>query len=189
MPLEKPRREGPKSVERRKPPEMKTLSHLNERGEAHMVDVGEKPSTRRIATAAGSIRMAPETLLILQKGDTQKGDALAVARVAAIQAVKETSRAIPLCHPLPITAIQVAFEADTEHSRVHVQVSCKVHGSTGVEMEALHGTSVALLTLYDMLKAVDKGMSIEGIRVVSKTGGKSDSVYTDPLLSTESHES
>ena len=166
---------------------MAELSHLNERGEAHMVDVGDKPLTHRTAEAGGWIHMAPETLNLLLTGGLSKGDALAVARIAGIQAVKETSRAIPLCHPLPITGTRVDFKADEEHSRIEVRVSCRVHGSTGVEMEALHGASVALLTLYDMLKSVDKGMWLEGVRVLSKTGGKSGNVYRDPLPNSKAH--
>ncbi|NNM76690.1 cyclic pyranopterin monophosphate synthase MoaC [Sphingomonas sp. ID1715] len=150
---------------------MSKLTHLDEAGAAHMVDVAGKPVTAREAVATGRIRMSAEALEAIRSGSIKKGDALAVARVAGIMAAKRTSDLIPLCHPLPITraAVDFAFEADA----VAVTATVGVQGQTGVEMEALTAASVALLTLYDMAKALDKAMVIEAVRLVSKTGGKS----------------
>lgn len=151
---------------------MSRLTHLDESGAAHMVDVGGKAVTAREAVAEGFIRISPDALAAFRAGALAKGDALAVARVAGIMAAKRTSELIPLCHPLPITraAVDIAF-AD---QGLTVRATVATKGKTGVEMEALTAASVALLTLYDMGKAIDKGMTIEAVRLVSKTGGKSD---------------
>jgi cyclic pyranopterin monophosphate synthase len=149
------------------------LSHLNERGEAHMVDVSEKASTSRTAVAEGFVRMQPETLALLLEGGAPKGDVLAVARVAGIMAAKRTHDLIPLCHPLPITKVTVDFEPLPNTSSLRVEAQVKVMGQTGVEMEALTAVSVACLTVYDMLKAADKAMRFDGIRLLEKTGGQS----------------
>ena len=154
------------------------LTHLNEAGEARMVDVSEKNVTTRTAAAIATIRMNPETLAKILAGDTPKGDVLGTARVAAIMAVKKTSEAIPMCHPLPISGVAVSFDTgialDTEgRAGIAVTVTAKVTGKTGVEMEALHGASVAALTIYDMAKAVEKSMEIVSMKLLSKTGGKS----------------
>jgi cyclic pyranopterin monophosphate synthase len=149
------------------------LSHLNERGEARMVDVSDKATTSRSATAEGFVRMRPETLALLLDGATPKGDVLAVARVAGIMAAKRTHELIPLCHPLPITKVTVDFEPRPDTASLRVEVEVKVTGQTGVEMEALTAVSVACLTVYDMLKAADKAMRFDGIRLLEKTGGRS----------------
>jgi cyclic pyranopterin phosphate synthase len=149
------------------------LSHLNERGEARMVDVSEKAVTSRTATAEGYVRMRPETLALLLKGGAAKGDVLAVARVAAIMAAKRTPDLIPLCHPLPITKVTVDFTPLPEDASLRIEAQVKVTGQTGVEMEALMAVTVACLTVYDMLKAADKTMRFDGIRLMEKTGGRS----------------
>jgi cyclic pyranopterin phosphate synthase len=149
------------------------LSHLNERGEARMVDVSEKAVTSRTATAEGYVRMRPETLALLLEGGAAKGDVLAVARVAAIMAAKRTPDLIPLCHPLPITKVTVDFTPRPEDASLRIEAQVKVTGQTGVEMEALMAVTVACLTVYDMLKAADKTMRFDGIRLVEKTGGRS----------------
>jgi cyclic pyranopterin phosphate synthase len=149
------------------------LSHLNERGEARMVDVSEKAVTSRTATAEGYVRMRPETLALLLEGGAAKGDVLAVARVAAIMAAKRTPDLIPLCHPLPITKVTVDFNPLPEDASLRIEAQVKVTGQTGVEMEALTAVTVACLTVYDMLKAADKTMRFDGIRLVEKTGGRS----------------
>ena len=149
------------------------LSHLNERGEAHMVDVSNKAVTSRTAIAEGFIAMRPETLVLIREGTAAKGDVLATARIAGIMAAKRTSELIPLCHPLAITKVSVDFEEIAAPVGVRVEALVKVSGQTGVEMEALTAVSVACLTIYDMLKAADKAMRIEGIRVIEKTGGRS----------------
>ena len=156
------------------------LTHFDAQGQAHMVDVGSKPETRRVARAAGSIRMQPATLAAIAEGSAKKGDVLGVARVAAIQAAKRTSELIPLCHPLPLTHVQVDFTLDTHASAVHCTVQCETLGRTGVEMEALTAVQVGLLTVYDMVKAIDRGMVMENIRVLEKHGGKSGSWTTSP---------
>jgi len=150
-----------------------TLSHLNANGEANMVDVTEKAMTSRTATAQGYIKMRAETLALITTGKHKKGDVFAVARIAGIQAAKQCSNLIPLCHPLMLSKVQVDFEADVENSRVKVTSLCRLTGQTGVEMEALTAVSVACLTLFDMCKAVDPAMEIHGIKVLTKTGGKS----------------
>jgi len=152
---------------------MSKLTHLNEAGEAHMVDVTQKPVAERIATAESFIRMLPATLSMIVDGKHAKGDVLAVARIAGIQAAKRTSDLIPLCHPLMLTSVKVELVPSVEDGGVRVTAMCKLAGKTGVEMEALTAASVAALTLYDMCKAVEKGMVIENVRLLTKTGGKS----------------
>ena len=149
------------------------LTHINNQGRARMVDVSEKAITHRIAVAAGSIYMQPETLQAIIDGQIKKGDVLAVAQVAGIMAAKQTSAIIPMCHPLMLSGIDIHFETDTEENAVHIKASVKTTGQTGVEMEALTGVSAALLPIYDMCKAVDKGMELGEIHLVEKTGGKS----------------
>jgi len=149
------------------------LSHLNERGEAHMVDVSDKAVTSRTAIAEGIITMRADTLALIREGAAAKGDVLATARIAGIMAAKRTSELIPLCHPLAITKVTVDFEEITSPPAMRVEVLAKVSGQTGVEMEALTAVSVACLTIYDMLKAVDKAMTIERIRLIEKSGGRS----------------
>ncbi len=138
-----------------------------------MVDVGEKSITRRSATARGFIEMQPETLALIEQGDHKKGDVLGIARVAAIMATKRTADLVPLCHPLALTHVSVDFEIDRENNRVRCALTTQTNGQTGVEMEALTGVQVALLTIYDMCKAVDRGMVIGDVRLVHKAGGKS----------------
>ncbi|WP_016856446.1 cyclic pyranopterin monophosphate synthase MoaC [Halomonas smyrnensis] len=150
-----------------------SLTHLNARGEAHMVDVGDKAESRREARASGAIRMRPETLALLADGELPKGDVLATARIAGIQAAKRTHELIPLCHSLALSKVSVDFELDEASASVRVSATCRLNGRTGVEMEALTAVSVACLTLYDMCKAVDKAMEIGEIRLETKTGGKS----------------
>lgn len=149
------------------------FTHFDENGKAVMVDVGAKPDSRRIAVAQGSIVMKPQTLAMIAQGTAGKGDVLGVARVAAIQAAKRTSDLIPLCHPIALTQVKVEFELDEAQSRVHCLATAETVGKTGVEMEALTAASVGLLTIYDMCKAVDRGMTIEGVGLIRKEGGKS----------------
>ena len=155
------------------------LTHFDERGAARMVDVAGKSETHRVAVAAGRIRMLPATLAIVLAGTAKKGDVLGVARIAAIQAAKRTADLIPLCHPLPITRVAVEFELDAAASRVHCSAQVETLSRTGVEMEALTAVQIGLLTIYDMCKAVDRGMTLEAIRLVEKRGGKSGT-YTAP---------
>lgn len=138
-----------------------------------MVDVGHKYETARCARASGSIVMQPETLALIQSGHAKKGDVLGIARIAAIQASKRTGDLIPLCHPIALTRVAAEFVVDIEKNTIHCHVTAECHGRTGVEMEALTATSIGLLTIYDMCKAVDRGMRIENIRLLEKTGGKS----------------
>lgn len=152
---------------------MSELSHLDENGQARMVDVSEKPVTARNAVAEGFVAMQPETLALLQSGEAKKGDVLATARIAGIMAAKKTHELIPLCHPLAITKATVTFEHRSSPSGVVVTAEVKVAGQTGVEMEALTAVSVTCLTIYDMLKAADKAMTISDIRLIEKTGGRS----------------
>jgi cyclic pyranopterin phosphate synthase len=149
------------------------LTHFDSAGQAHMVDVAAKDVTHRIARATGCIRMLPATLALIEAGTAKKGDVIGVARVAAIQATKRTADLIPLCHPLPITRVAVDFEIDRQASRVHCTAQVETLGRTGVEMEALTAVQIGLLTVYDMCKAADRGMVIEGIRLLEKRGGKS----------------
>lgn len=148
------------------------LSHVNQKGEANMVDVTEKAMTSRTAVAQGYISMTPQTLALITTGEHKKGDVFAVARIAGIQAAKKCSDLIPLCHPLMLSKVQVDFEADTDNNQVKVTALCRLTGQTGVEMEALTAVSVACLTLFDMCKAADPAMEIHGIKVLSKEGGK-----------------
>lgn len=155
------------------PDQSSQLTHFDGAGRAHLVDVSEKDSTFRVAVARGEIRMRPATLRLIKEGRMKKGDVLAVAQVAAVMAVKEAPRLIPMCHPLNITGVSVDFRPDEEESKIEIRVEVKLTGQTGVEMEALTGVSVAALTIYDMCKAVDKGMEIGGIHLVEKSGGRS----------------
>jgi cyclic pyranopterin phosphate synthase len=152
---------------------MTRLSHLDEKGEARMVDVSGKAVTQRTARAEGFVAMKPETLALVEKGEASKGDVLATARIAGIMAAKRTHELIPLCHPLALSKVAVHLAPSHAPAGIRVAAEVKVAGRTGVEMEALTAVSVACLTVYDMLKAADKGMRIEGIRLVSKTGGRS----------------
>ena len=152
---------------------MVKLTHLDDTGAARMVDVGDKAVTERVAVAAAAVAMQPATLALLEAGGHKKGDVLAVARIAGIQAAKKCSDLIPLCHPLMLSSTEVGFRLDPAKSLVHVRATCKVSGKTGVEMEALTAVSVAALTIYDMCKAVDRGMEIRSVGLLRKTGGKS----------------
>lgn len=149
------------------------LTHFDAAGNAHMVDVSAKAETARRAVAAGSIRMQPATLAMIASGSAKKGDVLGVARIAAIQGAKRTSDLIPLCHPIPLTRVAVEFALDEAQSQVHCTVTAETVGRTGVEMEALTAVNVGLLTIYDMCKAVDRGMRIESVGLLEKEGGKS----------------
>jgi len=149
------------------------LTHLDEKGEAHMVDVGSKEHTERVAVATGQVAMLAQTLTMIMDGNAKKGDVLSAARLAGIMAAKKTSDLIPLCHPLALTKISVDIEADTSLPGLKVTALAKVTGQTGVEMEALTACSVACLTIYDMAKAVDRGMVISNIKLLEKSGGKS----------------
>ncbi len=151
----------------------KTLTHLNERGEAHMVDVADKDVTTRIAVAEGFVSMLPDTLALIEEGNAKKGDVLATARLAGIMAAKRTHELIPLCHPLALAQVTVDFQMSKEPAGIAVTAMAKVSGKTGVEMEALTAVSLACLTIYDMVKAVDRGMSFSGIRLIEKSGGRS----------------
>ncbi len=152
---------------------MTELTHLDERGRARMVDVSDKDITRREATARAIVSMQPETARLIASGGVAKGDVLAVAQVAGVMAAKRTPDLIPLCHPLPITGVSMNFELDEEHARLEIQATVRVTGRTGVEMEALTAAAVAALTVYDMCKAVDRGMSIGNVELLHKAGGKS----------------
>jgi cyclic pyranopterin phosphate synthase len=155
------------------PPAADQLNHFDATGQAHMVDVGAKQETHRVAVASGSITMKPETLAIILSGTAKKGDVLGIARIAAIMAAKRTSDLVPLCHPLALTRVTVDFETDVAGSSVHCRAQVETYGKTGVEMEALTSVQVGLLTVYDMCKAVDRGMVMSNIRVMEKHGGKS----------------
>jgi cyclic pyranopterin monophosphate synthase len=152
---------------------MAELTHLDESGRARMVDVSAKGETIRVATARGRVLMRPETLALIRRGGMSKGDVLAVAQVAGVLGAKRTSDLIPLCHPLPISGVDLQFELDEAASAVEISATARVVGKTGVEMEALAAVSVAALTIYDMCKAVDKEMVIDRVRLVHKLGGKS----------------
>jgi cyclic pyranopterin monophosphate synthase len=156
------------------------LSHLDESGRAHMVDVGGKPDTKRTAVARGEVHMLPETLALIQAGAMKKGDVLTVAELAGIMAAKHTADLIPLCHPLPLTQVEVHLELDQELPGVIITATARTIGKTGVEMEALTAVSVAALTVYDMAKAVEKTMRIQNIRLVEKHGGKSGDIVNEP---------
>jgi cyclic pyranopterin monophosphate synthase len=156
-------------------PEPRALTHLDESGAARMVDVGDKPDSERVAVAAGEVTMRAETLRLIRDGAMKKGDVLTIARIAGIMAAKRTSELIPLCHPIPLTKIDVAMELDsgseTTSPRVVIRATARTIGKTGVEMEALTAVSVAALTIYDMAKAVDRGMRVQNIRLLEKRGG------------------
>ncbi len=152
---------------------MSELTHFNARGEAHMVDVGGKEETRRVAVAEGRIAMRPDTLAMIRDGGALKGDVLGVARIAGIMAAKKTADLVPLCHPLPLTRVEITFELLEETTEIRCTATAETRGRTGVEMEALTAVQIALLTIYDMCKAVDRGMRMEGIRLLEKRGGKS----------------
>ena len=152
-----------------------TLTHFDAQGQAHMVDVAAKAATHRIAVATGRIEMMHDTLRLIESGTAKKGDVLGIARIAGIQAAKKTSDLIPLCHPLALTRVALGFEVDAAASHVTCQATVETVGPTGVEMEALTAVQVALLTIYDMVKAVDRGMTITDVKLLEKHGGKSGS--------------
>jgi len=152
---------------------MNKLSHFNKQGEAHMVDVGDKPVTHRIAIAGGNISMQAETLELIEMGTHKKGDVLGIARVAGIMAAKKTSDLVPLCHPLSLSHIEIDLTCDQSTYKVNCKVRVETTGQTGVEMEALTAVQITLLTIYDMCKAVDRGMTISDIQLLEKYGGKS----------------
>jgi cyclic pyranopterin phosphate synthase len=152
---------------------MSHLTHFDSSGQAHMVDVGDKPQTKRSAVASGIITMLPATLKLIQQGNAKKGDVLGVARIAAIQASKKTSDLIPLCHPISLSKVSITFEIDEKHTAVICTATCETTGQTGVEMEALTAVNIGLLTIYDMCKAADRGMVMSEIKLLEKHGGKS----------------
>ena len=152
---------------------MNPLTHFDNSGQAHMVDVGDKPATKRSAVASGIIKMLPATLKLIQQGDAKKGDVLGVARIAAIQASKKTADLIPLCHPIALTKVAITFEIDEKATKITCTACCETTGQTGVEMEALTAVNIGLLTIYDMCKAVDRGMVMCEIKLLDKQGGKS----------------
>jgi cyclic pyranopterin phosphate synthase len=152
---------------------MSKLTHFNQAGEAHMVDIADKASTARQAIAAGRIVMQAETLDLIQQGKHKKGDVLGVARIAGIMATKRTADLVPMCHPLALTHVAVEFDVDADANAIECTVTAETTGQTGVEMEALTGVQVSLLTIYDMCKAVDRGMVISDVRLLEKSGGKS----------------
>jgi cyclic pyranopterin phosphate synthase len=159
---------------------MNPLTHFDSQGQAHMVDVGGKAATHRIAVAEGRIEMAAQTLALVRSGTAKKGDVLGVARIAAIQAAKRTAELIPLCHPIALTRVAVAFTLADDPPAVTCQVTTETVGSTGVEMEALTAVQVGLLTIYDMCKAADRGMTMTGVRLLEKHGGKSGTFMAQP---------
>lgn len=152
---------------------LKSLSHFDNSGQAHMVDVGDKAHTRRIAVASGIIKMLPATLQLIKNGDAKKGDVLGIARIAAIQGSKRTADLIPLCHPISLTRVAITFDVDEKNTAVICTATTETTGQTGVEMEALTAVTVGLLTIYDMCKAVDRGMTISDVKLAEKHGGKS----------------
>jgi cyclic pyranopterin phosphate synthase len=152
---------------------MSELTHFNSAGDAHMVDISAKADTNRTAVTEGFIEMDASTLQRVMNGDNKKGDVLGIARIAGIMASKKTAELVPLCHPLPITHVEIKLEPDTQNSRIACLTTVTTSGKTGVEMEALNATQVTLLTIYDMCKAVDRGMTIQGVRLLEKKGGKS----------------
>lgn len=152
---------------------MTKLLHFNQSGDAHMVDVGEKAITQRIAVSQGFIEMQQETLRLISQDQHKKGDVLGIARIAGIMASKKTAELIPLCHPLPLTHVEIQLTAEPKYQRIHCQTTVKTNGQTGVEMESLTATQIALLTIYDMCKAVDRGMVIQAVQLLEKDGGKS----------------
>lgn len=152
---------------------MAELTHFNSAGDAHMVDVGDKGITKRVAIAEGSIRMHPDTLALIRQGGHKKGDVLSIARVAGIMGAKRTADLVPLCHPLILTHVEIELLPRPEQSAVYCKATVETNGQTGVEMEALTAVQITLLTVYDMCKAVDRGMTMDGIRLLEKKGGKS----------------
>ncbi len=158
-----------------------SLTHLDEQGRLHMVDVGHKPDTERVAVARGEVRMRPATLRLIVEGGVPKGDVLAVARVAGIMAAKRVPELIPLCHSLLLTQVEVEFDLDERLPGVRVEATVRTRGKTGVEMEALTAVSVAALTIYDMVKAVEKTMHIDNVRLVLKSGGKSGDIVLEQV--------
>ena len=152
---------------------MTQLTHFNAQGDAQMVDVGDKDITQRTAVTEGFISMQPATLQLIIKGGHKKGDVLGIARIAGIMASKKTADLVPLCHPLPLTHVEINLTSEPEKNRVYCQTTVKTNGQTGVEMEALCATQIALLTIYDMCKAIDRGMEINTVRLLEKDGGKS----------------
>ena len=159
---------------------MSELTHIDENGRPKMVDVGGKEDTNRIAVARGSIYMKPETLERIKTGSLAKGDVLSVAQTAGIMAAKNTSSAIPMCHNILITGVEMDFTIDEKNSGIHIEASASMFGKTGIEMESLHAVSIAALTIYDMCKAIDRGMRISDIRLVKKSGGKSGDYNIPP---------
>ena len=155
---------------------MKKLTHMDESGRPRMVDVTEKPDTHRQAVARGLVRMQPATLELIKKGQVAKGDVLSVAQLAGITAAKQTPNLIPLCHPILISDVRIEFDTNDKESTVEITATVESTGKTGVEMEAMTATAVAALTIYDMCKAVDRGMKIENIRLIRKSGGKSGTI-------------
>jgi cyclic pyranopterin phosphate synthase len=159
---------------------MSELTHFNAAGEAHMVDVAAKPVTHRVAVAEGRIRMHPETLELIERGGHKKGDVKGIARVAGIMGAKRTADVVPLCHPLSLTRVEISLTACRESATVYSRATVETEGRTGVEMEALCAVQVSLLTIYDMCKAVDRGMTIESVRLIEKTGGRSGHWLREP---------
>jgi len=158
------------------------FTHFDKDGAAHMVDVGAKPESERVAVASGTIRMQAQTLAMVVEGNHKKGDVLGIARVAGIMAAKRTADLVPLCHPLPLTHVQIDLTPDAGRNTIACRATAKTRGQTGVEMEALCAVQVALLTIYDMCKAVDRGMSIEQVRLEAKSGGKSGDWRRSPTV-------
>lgn len=152
---------------------MNKLTHFDSSGQAHMVDVGDKASTHRVAIATGRIQMNPNTYQLIESGGHKKGDVLGIARIAGIQAAKKTADLIPLCHPIALTHVSIEFQSDRSSHTIYCQARAETAGPTGVEMEALTATQIALLTIYDMCKAVDRGMVMSDIKLLEKSGGKS----------------
>jgi cyclic pyranopterin monophosphate synthase len=152
---------------------MDKLTHFDQQGQAHMVDVGDKANTKRVAVATGIITMLPSTLSLILSGSAKKGDVLGIARIAAIQASKKSADLIPLCHPIGLTKVSISFDVDEKNTSIRCHATTETTGQTGVEMEALTAVSVGLLTVYDMCKAVDRGMIISDIKLLEKHGGKS----------------
>ncbi|HLF97053.1 MAG TPA: cyclic pyranopterin monophosphate synthase MoaC [Methylococcaceae bacterium] len=161
---------------------MTSLTHFDKSGAAQMVDVGGKAISERQAIAEGCIDMLPETLALILAGGHAKGDVLGIARIAGIMAAKKTAELIPLCHPLPLTHVDIAFQPEPEHNRLRCTTTTRTRDRTGVEMEALTATQIALLTVYDMCKAVDRGMTIHTVRLLEKSGGKSGHWRRDPAI-------
>ncbi len=160
---------------------MNNLTHIDAHGTARMVDVGDKPETAREARAEAWVRMSQDTLSLIETGGHRKGDVIAVARIAGIQAAKRCADLIPLCHPLMLTGIDIDIMLDLPGTRLHILTACRLNGATGAEMEALTAASVAALTIYDMCKAVDRGMVIEGIRLLHKSGGRSGDWHAEDV--------